>query len=263
MIWPPCGTVLTGGMHDDLTAMVLCWLVDCMMVWPPWYCADWWNAWWSDHHVVLCWLVECTMIWAPWYCADWWNVRWSDHHVVLCWLVECTMIWPPCGTVLTGGIHGDLTTMWYCVNWCNTRWSDHHVVLCWLVDCTMIWPPCGTVFTGGMHNDLTTMWHCVHWWNAQWSDHHVALCSLVKCTMIWVNFSLYMILICLIWLQLLSHVISEHVPWHHSEFVFKIHHFGSIATFQLLQKHGSQSLGFLCQILILTLWFTQVLRWFA
>ena len=101
----------------------------------------------------------------------------------------------------------------------SSYWTDCHVVLCSLVDCTVIWPPCGTVFTGGMHNDLTTMWHCY----AQWSDHHVALCSLVKCTMIWVNFSLYMILICLIWLQLLSLIIREHVPLHHSEFVFKIH----------------------------------------
>ena len=36
-------------MRNDLTTM--------------WYCTDWWKVRWSDHHVVLCWLVECTMIW--------------------------------------------------------------------------------------------------------------------------------------------------------------------------------------------------------
>ena len=110
-----------------------------------WYCIDWWNARWSDHRMVLCWLVECAMIWTPcgtvltggmhddlttmWYCSNWLNARWSDHRMVLCWLVECAMIWPPYGTVLTRGMHGDLTTVWYCANWWNARWSDHHVVL--------------------------------------------------------------------------------------------------------------------------------------
>ena len=105
-----------------------------------WYCVDRWNARWFDHHVVLCWQVECTMIWPPcgtvltggmhddlttmWYCIDRWNARWFDHHVVLCWQVECTMIWPPSGTVLTGGMHDDLTTMWYCVDRWNARWPD-------------------------------------------------------------------------------------------------------------------------------------------
>ena len=88
----------------------------------------------------------------------------------------------------------ELTTMWCCVDWWNAWRSDHCVVLWRLMECMMIWPPCGNVLTGGMHDDLV---------------------------------------------------------------------FGSIATLQLLQKHGSQSLGFLCQILIVTLWFTQVLRWFA
>ena len=67
------------------------------------------------------------------------------------------MIWPPCGTVLTGGLHDDLTTMWHCVHWWNAQWSDHHVALCSLVEWTMIWPPCGTVFTGEMHNDLSQL----------------------------------------------------------------------------------------------------------
>ena len=157
LIWPACGAVWTGGMHNDLTTM--------------WWCVYWWNARWSDHHVVLCGLVECTMILplcgavltggmyndptTVWCCVDWWNTRWSDHRVVLCWLVECTIIWPPCGTVLTGGMHGDLTTIWYCGHWWKALWSDHHVVLCWLVECTMIWPPCGTVLTCGVHNKLS------------------------------------------------------------------------------------------------------------
>ena len=85
---------------------------------------------------------------------------WTDRHVALCSLVDCMMIWSPCGTVLTGGMHNDLTTMWYCVDWWTARWSDRHVLLCRLVDCTIIWPPCGTVLTGGMHDDLTTMWYC-------------------------------------------------------------------------------------------------------
>ena len=94
-------------------------------------------------------------------------------------------IWLPCGTVLTGGMYSDLTTMWYCVDcgmynvliamwyyvdWWNVQWSDCHVVLCWLVECTVIWLPCGTVLTGGMHNDLTAMWYCVDWWNALWLE---------------------------------------------------------------------------------------------
>ena len=94
-IWPPCGTVLTGGMCDYLTAM--------------WYRVDRWNVRLSDRHMVPCWPVEFTMIWPPcgtvltggmydyltamWYCVDWWNARWSDRHVVPCWLVECTVIW--------------------------------------------------------------------------------------------------------------------------------------------------------------------------
>ena len=61
---------------------------------------------------------------------------WPCHHMVLCWLVDCTKIWPPCGTVLTGGMHDDLTTMWYCVDWWNAWWSDH---LCSLVECIMTW----------------------------------------------------------------------------------------------------------------------------
>ena len=105
-------------MHDDLTTM--------------WYCVGWLNARCSDHHVVLCWLEECTMIWPPcgtvltggmkddltaiWYCIGWWNAQWSDCHVVLCWLVECMMIWPPCGPALTGGLHNDLTTPLNCVD---------------------------------------------------------------------------------------------------------------------------------------------------
>ena len=184
IIWSPCGSVLTGGMHDDLITM--------------WYCVDWWNARWSDQYVVLCWPVECTMIWSPcgtvltgemhddlttmWYCVDWWNARWSDHHVVLCWLVECTMFWLPCSTVLTGGMHDDLITTWYFVDWWNALWPVHHVVPCWavectmiwppcwLVECTMIWPPCGTVLSGGMHDDLTTMWYCVERWNKRWFE---------------------------------------------------------------------------------------------
>ena len=119
-----CGTVLAGGVHNDLTTL--------------WYCTDWWNAWWSDHHVVLYWLVECMMIWPGWwwsdfvwYCTSWWSAQWSDHHVVLYWLVEYTMIWPG----------------WW--------WSDHHMVLYWLVECTMVWPPCVSVLTGGTINDLT------------------------------------------------------------------------------------------------------------
>ena len=87
------------------------------------------------------------------------------HDVELCWLVECTMIWPPCGTVLTGGMHDDLTAMWNCVDWWNARWSDRHVELCWLMECTM--------------------WNCVDWWNARWSDRHVVLCWLVECTTKW------------------------------------------------------------------------------
>ena len=74
-----------------------------------------------------------------WYCADWWNARWSGHHVVLCWLEECTMIWPPFGSVLAGWMHNDLTTVWYCVDWWNARCSDLHVVLLWQVECTVIW----------------------------------------------------------------------------------------------------------------------------
>ena len=80
-----------------------------------------------------------------------------DRHVVLLLLVECAMIWPSCNTVVTGGMHDDLTTMWYCCYWWNARWSDHHVVLLLLVECTMIWPSCNTVVTGGMHDDLTVL----------------------------------------------------------------------------------------------------------
>ena len=108
-----------------------------------------------------------------------------DQDVALCWLVECTMIRPACGTVLTGGMHEDLTSVWHCVDWWNAQGSDQRVALCWLVECTMIWPACGTVLTGGMHDDLTSMWHCADWWNTRWSDQHVALCWLVGCTMIW------------------------------------------------------------------------------
>ena len=110
---------------------------------------------------------------------------WPNHHVVLCWLVEGMMVWSPCGAVLAGGLHGDLTTMWCFVGWWNAQWSDHHVVLIWLMECMMIWPPCGVVLAGGMHDDLTTMWCRVGWWNAWWSDHHVVPCWLVECTMIW------------------------------------------------------------------------------
>ena len=64
--------VMTDGMHDDLTTV--------------WHCADWWNAWWSD------------------------------HYMALCWLMECMMIWPLYGTVLTDGTHDDLTTIWHCAD---------------------------------------------------------------------------------------------------------------------------------------------------
>ena len=124
--------------------------------------------------------------------------------------MEYTMIWPSFNTVVTGGMHDDLTIVWYCCYWWNAWWSDHRVVLCWLVEgtsiwppvgtvltCgrhddlttiwhgsdwlkTMIWPPCGTVLTGARHDDLTIMWPCVDWWNRRWSDHHVVLCWLVE-----------------------------------------------------------------------------------
>ena len=152
----------------------------CAEVWAPspssqdfdlttvWYCVDMWNAPWSDHHVVLSWLVECTMIWLLvectmiWLlCVGWWNDPWSDYHVVLCCLMECTMILSPCGTVLTGGMHDDLTAMWYCTESWNARWSDHHV--CWLI--------------------------CVDW---RWSDYLVVLCWLMGRTLrfwVWLQHS--------------------------------------------------------------------------
>ena len=111
---------------------------------------------------------------------------WTDRHVVLCSLVDCTMIWPPCGTVFTGGMHGDLTTRWYYTVFTGGMHGDltamWYCVHQWNA---VIWPPCDTVLTGGMHCDLTAMWYCVDWWNAWWSDCHVVLCSLVECTMIW------------------------------------------------------------------------------
>ena len=87
LICPPHGAMLTDGMCD-LTVM--------------WY--------WADGP---CGTVLMGGMTATWCCVDWWNGWWSDHHVVLGLLVECMMIWPPCGTRPTGGMDDDLTTMWY------------------------------------------------------------------------------------------------------------------------------------------------------
>ena len=170
-IWPPWGTLLTGGMHQDLTTMTKIWLrlpwssvltggmhqdlTTMTKIWPPW-------GW-------LCWLVGCTKIWPPWLpgtvltggmhqdLTDWWDAPRSDHHD-----------WPPWGTVLTGGMHQDLTTLRSeeALCWlvgCTKIWppwlrSDRHEALCWLVGCTKIWPPWGKI--------------CADWWDAPRSDHH-------------------------------------------------------------------------------------------
>ena len=46
-MWPPFGTLFSGGVHDNLIT--------------TWYCVHWWSAWWSDHHVVLCSLMMICM----------------------------------------------------------------------------------------------------------------------------------------------------------------------------------------------------------
>ena len=141
-----------------------------------------------------------SFLWQKWYYdshfkTGWRNAR-SDHHVVHCSLVEYT-IWVPCGIVLTGIIHNDLTAIWCGVDRWNTRWSDRHMVQCWLTEYTMIWPPCadrlntrwrcGIVLTGvracvracvwacarvslvvTLHNDLTAMWYSGDRRNTRW-----------------------------------------------------------------------------------------------
>ena len=172
-------------------------------------------------------------------------------------------VWLPRGTVLTGGMHDDVTTMWYCVDQWNSRWPGHIVVLCWLVECTMIWPPW---LTGGMHDDLTTMWHSVDWWNAQWfvSDP-----------------SIQMNVICLIWLKLIVLVHNERAPclcWRFN--LFRINQPSAPllycdgwrgSKYQLTNqlhcnfwgKHGRHSLFFSRAILTVTFWLAEAARWFA
>ena len=107
-----------------------------------------------------------------------------------------------------------------CVDCWNVTslWSDHHVVLGWLLECDklVMWPPCGPLLTAGMQQacDLTTIVSCVDWWNATslFSDHHVVQCWLLECVMIWVSIQHSNEAISLIWLQLISLLISEHAP---------------------------------------------------
>ena len=134
-------------------------------------------------------------------CADWWDAPRSNRHEALCWLVGCTKIWPPWGSVLTDGMHQDLTAMKLCADWWDAPWSDRHEALCWLVGCTKIWPPWGTVY----------------WWDTPRSDHHEALCWPVvwwNAQQSWVWFSNQMIVICLVWLQLMHLITNYPVPLH-------------------------------------------------
>ena len=85
----------------------------------------------------------------------------------------------------------------------------------------------------------------------------VILCWLVDCTRIWVWCHIQMTVICLMWLQLISHVVNEHMLFLPLNVLFEIHHavFRSIAKLQLvgklwLQFFGIFALTITCDVLI-------------
>ena len=70
-VWLPYGTVMTGGLYEDLSLTAI------------WHCHDWWIVWGfeSDCHMAQSWLVDCMRIW----------------------------VWLPYGTVMTGGLHKEFS----------------------------------------------------------------------------------------------------------------------------------------------------------
>ena len=180
-----------------------------------WHCADWFDRrfctqlqasasfltnFWSDHRMALCWLVWQRVPYSALSLASFLTIFPSDHCLELCWLVWHRVL------------HSALNPAYFF----TIFWSDHHVALCWLV------------WHGVLHSALnptsffttfhpTTMWQCWLVWQRVlhsapnpasfftifWSDHRVVPFCLVGCTVIWVRFSIQMIEVYVVWLQLI------------------------------------------------------------
>ena len=131
LIWPPCGTVLTGGMEGSTLSSKPCLLFHDLLIWPPRGTV---LACGTEHSALSskpCLFLRDLLIWPP-------------RGTVLACGIECSALsskpclfhhklstWPPCDAVLTSGIEHsvlsskayffltnvNLTTVWYCVDW--------------------------------------------------------------------------------------------------------------------------------------------------